>query len=312
MQMLVDEILNKNTHALARSISAIEKGGEEKRKIIKEIYRHTGKAYVVGITGPPGVGKSTLVNSLTKVIRQCGLTVGIIAVDPTSPFSGGALLGDRIRMQEHLMDEGVFIRSMGTRGSMGGLARATKDTIKLLDAFGLDIVLVETVGVGQSELDIMYAVDSTVVTLAPGAGDTIQTLKAGIMEIADIFTVNKADLGGAQKVVQEVENMLELNHSKDWQIPVLMTTATELEGFEDLYKVINKHRNFLQENDLLQTKRRMGMRNEIIDIVLHTVKNRITSNWQEIEEYEELMLQVAERRCDTYDAADKILHKIVL
>ncbi|MBC7104679.1 MAG: methylmalonyl Co-A mutase-associated GTPase MeaB, partial [Firmicutes bacterium] len=191
--------------ALARVISLVENEAPEKDELLRRLYPRTGGAYVVGLTGAPGSGKSSLVDRLTGLLRRTGRTVGIVAVDPTSPFTGGALLGDRIRMQEHACDDGVFIRSMGTRGSLGGLARTTKDVIRVLDAFGFDYVLVETVGVGQAELDIMHVADTTVVVLTPATGDSIQTIKAGIMEIADVFAVNKADLPGARKLAVEVE-----------------------------------------------------------------------------------------------------------
>lgn len=308
--MLAEGILNKNPLALARAISIIENGGKEKREIIEKTNPHTGKAYVIGVTGSPGAGKSSLVNMLTKVIRRKGLTVGVVAVDPTSPFSGGALLGDRIRMQDHLMDDGVFIRSMGTRGNLGGLARTTRDTINLIDAFGMDIILVETVGVGQSELEVIYAVDTVVVVLTPGAGDVVQTLKAGIMEIADIFAVNKADLGGAEKTAHEVESMLDLNLSEGWRPPVIMTTNKDDQGFEDLYRIIKNHRKHLEVNGLLQARQSERFRNEIIDIVLEKIREEITLDLGNSEEYKVLLKQVVERRFDTYYAADKIINSM--
>jgi LAO/AO transport system kinase len=194
--------------ALARVISTVENELPEKDEILKEIYTKTGGAYILGVTGSPGAGKSSLVDSLVKEIRKSKELVGIVAVDPTSPFTGGAILGDRIRMNTHALDEGVFIRSMGTRGSLGGLAKTTKEVVKVMDAFGMAWVIIETVGVGQAELDIMYIADSTVVVLTPGAGDSIQTMKAGIMEIADVFAINKCDLPGADSVEMEVQLML--------------------------------------------------------------------------------------------------------
>jgi LAO/AO transport system kinase len=198
-QQIVKGVLNGDRRMVARAISLIENEDVNKNSILSELYPHTGKAYVIGITGAPGSGKSSLVDRLLATLRQRGLTVGVIAVDPTSPFTGGAILGDRIRMQEHALDKDIFIRSMGTRGSLGGLSRATKDAIQVLDAFGKDIVVVETVGVGQSEVDIIKYADTTLVVLTPASGDSVQTIKAGIMEIADVFVVNKADLAGADR-----------------------------------------------------------------------------------------------------------------
>jgi len=222
----------------------------------------------VGVTGAPGAGKSSVVDDLIAEIRKKEQTVGIIAVDPTSPFSGGALLGDRIRMQEHTLDKGVFIRSMGTRGSLGGLARTTKEVVKVIDAFGMDYVLIETVGVGQAELDIMHVADTTVVTLTPGAGDSIQTIKAGIMEIADVFAVNKCDLPGADKVALEVEMMLDVQGSNlMWRPPVVLTSTVARQGITELLQSIEKHRDFLKENGLFEERRRKRTHDETLEIL---------------------------------------------
>ncbi|MBM3148707.1 MAG: methylmalonyl Co-A mutase-associated GTPase MeaB, partial [Chloroflexi bacterium] len=234
---LVKNMLAGDVLSLARLITKVERDGAEVPEIMRGVYQRLGKSYCVGITGPPGAGKSTIVDRLTAVIRQQGLTVGIIAADPTSPFTGGAVLGDRIRMQQHYLDEGVFIRSMATRGSHGGLPRSTGGVIKLLDAFGKDFILVETVGVGQTELDIMENADTVVVILVPEAGDTIQTMKAGLFEVADIFVVNKADRPGADNLLAEL-NMMVQHYPKEkwWQVPVLATQAVNDVGIEELFK----------------------------------------------------------------------------
>ncbi len=233
---LVDRLLAGDRRAVARLISLVENGAPESREALAALFPHTGHAHIVGITGSPGSGKSTLVNQLAKVFRRQGATVGIVAVDPTSPFSGGAILGDRIRMQDLCGDPGVFIRSMATRGALGGLARATSDVVKVLDAFGKDVILVETVGVGQDEVDIAKAAHTTIVVEAPGMGDDIQAIKAGVMEIADILVVNKADREGAERTVAALEMMLDLNGHPacGWQTPVLKTVATQDEGIADL------------------------------------------------------------------------------
>jgi LAO/AO transport system kinase len=305
---LVGEMFGGDVLSLARLITRVERDDADVPQIMRSISTHLGKAYCIGITGPPGAGKSTLVDRLTAVMRQQGLTVGIIAADPTSPFTGGAVLGDRIRMQQHYLDEGVFIRSMATRGSHGGLPRTTGGVIKLLNAFGKDFILVETVGVGQTELDIMENADTTVVVLVPEAGDTIQTMKAGLFEIADIFVVNKADRPGADNIVAELRMMVQLRSNESWwQVPVIATQAINNVGIDELYGQIEKHRRTLEETSRLTQQRQEQRRREFME----TVERRVADNlFKLIERDEELgryMAMVEAGEIDPYSAADEVL-----
>lgn len=305
---LIDGMLRGDVLSLAKLITRVERDGADVPQIMKAIHPHLGKAYCVGITGPPGAGKSTVVDRLTAVMRQRGLTVGIIAADPTSPFSGGAVLGDRIRMQQHYLDEGVFIRSMATRGSHGGLPRTTGGVIKLLSAFGKDFILVETVGVGQTELDIMENVDTIVVVLVPEAGDTIQTMKAGLFEIADIFVVNKADRPGADNLVAELQTMLHLRSEETWwQVPVLATEAINNVGIEELYRQIEKHRQTLEETSRLVQRRQEQRRREFVEIVERRVANELFRLIEHDEELGRYMAMVEAGEIDPYSAADEVL-----
>ena len=307
---LVKELLEGNRRAAARLITLIENDDSQKRSLLEEIYPHTGRAFIIGITGAPGAGKSSLVDRLLQLIRADGLSAGIIAVDPTSPFSGGAILGDRIRMQDHALDTGVFIRSMGTRGNLGGLSRSTREAIQVLDAFGKDVIIIETVGVGQSEVDIVKTADSTVVILTPAGGDSVQTIKAGIMEIADIFVINKADLPGSERTSMEINMMLDMSGDKDWRPPVVPAVSIRGEGVEELWKALQEHRGYLEESDRLTAVRRQRVRRELTEQVEYLVKSKI---WEEVKEkidFECLVEEISLRRKDPYSAAAELLEQI--
>jgi LAO/AO transport system kinase len=312
-EKVIEGILNGDRRMVARAISLIENDDPDKNDILSGIYPHTGNAFIVGITGAPGAGKSSLVDRLLEILRQQGLSVGVIAVDPTSPFTGGAILGDRIRMQEHALDKEIFIRSMGTRGSLGGLSRATKDAVQVLDAFGKDVVIIETVGVGQSEVDIIKYADTTIVVLTPAGGDSVQTIKAGIMEIADVFVVNKADLNGADRTCSEISIMLDLGGSaRPWRPPIVRTITLDGSGIGEMYKAISEHREFLNESGHLLKVRKERVRRDIIDLIEYRIKSTV---WQQIsgsEEFELMVSQIMSRETDPYTAAGQILSGVNL
>jgi len=305
---LVEQMLKGEIVPLSRVISLVENESKEMPEIMKLIAPRAGKAYCVGITGPPGSGKSTLVDKLTAIIRKQDLTVGIIAADPSSPFTGGAVLGDRIRMQQHYLDEGVFIRSMASRGSLGGLPQTTGSVIKVLDAFGKDIILVETVGVGQSEIDIMKNSDTVVVVLCPEAGASIQTMKAGLFEIADIFVVNKADHPGADNLIHDIQSMLHLhNGSSWWDIPALATEAVNNVGIEELYQQIQRHRRILEETGRLTQRRQKQRRDEFFETIKQKVGKRLIRAIEQDSELTNYAQRVESGEIDPYSAADKVL-----
>ncbi|MFZ5648442.1 MAG: methylmalonyl Co-A mutase-associated GTPase MeaB [Bacillota bacterium] len=309
---LIDNFNSGNIRALARLISKIENEDPAKDEILKNIFQKTGRAHVLGVTGSPGAGKSSLVDRITAFLRKKGDTVGIIAVDPTSPFTGGALLGDRIRMQEHAVDRGVYIRSMGTRGSLGGLARSTKEVVKVLDAYGFDWVIVETVGVGQAELDIMHVADTTMVVLTPGAGDSIQTIKAGIMEIADIFVVNKCDLPGADKVVSEISQMLDLTGEiSEWRPPVVKVSTLDDRGVNELMESLQKHIDYLRDTGIMQSSRDEKARRETLEIVDYRWQKIVSQQVNYRGQVQDILDKVTAGKTDPFTAADEILSYII-
>src|SRR3989440_6482176 len=264
---LAGALLSGDVRALARAISLAEDRDPQATELVAELQPHTGKAYLVGLTGAPGTGKSTLADALVKVIRDRGQTVGVIAVDPSSPFTGGAVLGDRIRMSRHTLDRGVFIRSMGARGHLGGLAAATREAIHLLDAYGRDVILVETVGVGQSELEISTICDTVVLTLMPESGDAVQTIKAGILEIADVFVVNKVELGGARETRRLIQDAMALGPKQAWRPPIVVASAAEEEGIAKVWEAILSPQAFLKDSGALTSRRPERVKQEVVALV---------------------------------------------
>ena len=307
---LAERVLAGDSRAIARAMSLVEDEAPAGAALIAQIYPRTGGAYLVGVTGAPGAGKSTLVDRLTSQIRTGGQTIGVIAVDPTSPFTGGAILGDRVRMVAHAQDSGVFIRSMATRGHLGGLARTTSDIALILDAAGKDIVLVETVGVGQDEVDIVRTADISIVVLVPGAGDDVQAIKAGIMEIADIYVVNKADREGADRMVQSIAANLSLAPQAfgpgDWRPPILKTEATTGAGIAELWATVGKFREHTKDRRLVRQRARQEVR--LRDLLSHQFMTRMEQALPP-GEFERVVAAVSERRLDPYTAANDLLKR---
>lgn len=310
---LVAGLKSGDRRAVARLISLVEDGAPEASEAIREMYPLTGHASTLGITGAPGAGKSTLIDGLVTRMRAAELSVGVIAIDPTSPFSGGALLGDRVRMGTHALDDKVFIRSMATRGHLGGLSLAAPEAMRVLEAAGSDFVIVETVGVGQSEVEVARQADTTIVVLAPGMGDAIQAAKAGILEVADVFCVNKSDKSGVNETARDVRSMLEMGPGRDpsWTPPIVLTSATEGEGLDELWEAVRLHEAHLRSENRLEARRRERFSSEIREIV----GERLKAHLEEAagpHVLEQLTDEVLERKLDPYSAAKQLLERFGL
>jgi LAO/AO transport system kinase len=307
---LVEGVRSGDRRALARAITLIESSDPSAYELVKEIYPETGKAYAVGVTGPPGVGKSSLISALVRHVREGDASVGVISVDPSSPFTRGALLGDRIRLADHFLDPEVFIRSMGTRGHLGGLAEATLQAALVLDAAGKELLFLETVGAGQSEVEVISIADTVLLVLMPGSGDSIQALKAGIMEIPDVIAVNKRDHPAAKTMLNEVRSILALDTEEDWQPPIVLTEAVKGEGIDDLWARIEEHRRYLEGNDLLAERRARNLAGEVFAVASARAKGHLERAVADDPELRRLLGEVQRRELDPLSAVREILEKV--
>lgn len=319
MQNIVERLLSGDRRALARMVTLIENESPQARHYLAELHQHAGHAHIIGVTGAPGAGKSTLVTRLVRELRRRDGRVGVIAVDPTSPFSGGAILGDRIRMMELAGDPSVFIRSMASRGSLGGLSASTRDVVRAMDAAGYDPIIIETVGTGQAEVEVMRAAQTVLVVTAPGMGDEVQAIKAGILEIADIFVVSKADKPGADQTVAELAMLLSLDpnrrlHDKAkpyWRIPVLKTSAIKDQGITQLVDAIQQHRQYLVESGMLANRAQRQVRSEVESLVLHAVMNALRDELTE-DEWQKVLEDITSRQRNPYSVANELQERIGL
>ena len=309
-ETLLAGVRSGDRRALARAITLVENSDPLAYELVRELYPETGRAYSVGITGPPGVGKSTLIAALIRHIRAQDKTIGVVSVDPSSPFTKGALLGDRIRLADHFLDPGVFIRSMGTRGHLGGIAEATLQALLLLDAAGRDLLFLETVGTGQSEVEVIGVADTVVLVLMPGSGDSVQALKAGIMEIPDVIVVNKRDHPAAKTMLNEVRSILSLDRERAWRPPIVLTEALKSEGIEELWDKVAGHRAHLESNGLLDERRRKNLAGEVFAVASARAKTHLEEAVADDPELRRLLDEVQRRELDPLTAVREILEKV--
>ncbi len=306
---LAQRLLDGDRRALARAITLVENEDPDGYAVVREVYPQTGRAAVFGLTGPPGVGKSTLIGALTKARRAAGRTIGVLSIDPSSPFTQGAVLGDRIRLSEHFLDPGVFIRSMANRGALGGLSEAALQAALLMDASGKDDVFLETVGVGQAEVDIIDHADTVVLALMPGSGDSIQALKAGVMEIPDVIVVNKRDHPLTETMVREIRGVLSLAPQRGWRVPIVTTEASRGQGIDELVAKLDEHRAFIQQEGTLSERRRRNLRNEVLALAAGRMRRRLEEGLQDDADFARLLDEVVARRLDPASAATALLER---
>jgi GTPase len=309
-ETLVAGVRGGDRRALARAITLVENGNPLAYDVVRDLYPHTGRAYAVGLTGPPGVGKSSLISALVRLVRERETSVGVVSVDPSSPFSHGALLGDRIRLSDHFLDPGVFIRSMGTRGHLGGLAEATLQALLVLDAAGKELVFLETVGTGQSEVEVIGIADTVLLVLMPGSGDSVQALKAGIMEIPDVIAINKQDHPAAKTMLNEVRSILALDTEREWRPPIVLTEATRGEGVPELWEKIEAHRAFLTESGELERRRAKNLAGEVFAVASARAKAHLEHAVTDDPELRRLLDEVQRRELDPLSAVREILEKV--
>jgi LAO/AO transport system kinase len=309
-EALVEGVRAGDRRALARAITLVESADPLAYELVRELYPETGSAYAIGVTGPPGVGKSSLISALVRLVRVDDTSVGVISVDPSSPFTHGALLGDRIRLADHFLDPEVFIRSMGTRGHLGGLAEATLQAALLLDAAGKELLFLETVGAGQSEVEVITIADTVLLVLMPGSGDSIQALKAGIMEIPDVIAVNKRDHPAAKTMVNEVRSILSLDREREWRPPIVLTEAVQGEGVDELWEKLEEHRRHLEESGTLEERRARNLAGEVFAVASARTKARLEAAVAEDEELRRLLGEVQRRELDPLTAVREIMEKV--